>query len=108
MKKVVDGLKYDTGKAELIGEYDNVGDGASSTTDFKHYELGIYRTKSGRYFLAGEGGPMSMFAHSIDQNSWSGGSDIIPLSKEEAYEYAEKYFDEETISEYFGDMVEDA
>ena len=36
------------------------------------------------------------------------GSDLIPLTKEEALEFAEKYLDIDEVKEHFGDMIEDA
>ena len=51
---------------------------------------------------------MSRFAQSAGQNSWSGGSDLIPMSKAEALEWAEKYLDAETVEEHFADSIKDA
>ena len=108
MKKIIEGVRYDTDKAKLIGGADNIAHGASSTTDFNYWEADLYKTKSGRFFLAGTGGPSSMFAHSVDQNSWSGGEKIIPFSKSEALEWAERHLDPDDVDEHFGDMIEDA
>lgn len=109
MKKIVNGLRYDTSKATAIGSYDNVGDGCDSASDFRYWEATLYVTpRSGRYFLAGEGGAMSRFSQSAGQNSWRGGSDIIPLTKDEAMEWAQQYLDTRTVEEYFADAIEDA
>jgi hypothetical protein len=112
MKKIINGLRYDSSNAIEIGSYDNIGREASSQSDFRWWEATLYRTpRSGRYFLVGEGGAMSRFAQSAGQNSWSGGDDLIPMSKEEALEWAERYLDPEVIEvieEHFGDLVENA
>lgn len=109
MKKIINGKRYDTEKAILIGEYDNLGHGADSISDFRYWEGSLYRTpRSGRYFLAGKGGPMTRFSQSAGQNSWTGGEDLIPMSQEEALEWAEAYLDPEVIEEHFSDMIEDA
>lgn len=109
MKKIVNGLRYDTDKAILVGEASSLDKQTDYVDDFSHWFAGLYRTqRSGRYFLAGRGGPMSRFAQSAGQNSWSGGEDIIPMSREEALEWAHYYLPTEIIVEHFADDVEDA
>lgn len=109
MKKILNGVRYDTKKATLIGGYSNIGSGADSHSDFRYWEADLYVTpRSGKFFIAGSGGPMSRFSQSAGQNSWSGGEDLVPMSKEEALEWAENYLDAETVEEFFGDMIQDA
>jgi len=109
MKKIIEGVRYDTEKAILIGEYDNLCAGVDSVTDFGYWEAGLYVTpKAGRYFLAGEGGAQTQFSRSIGQNSWSGGEGIIPMTKAEALAWAERYLDEDVVEEHFADMLVDA
>lgn len=107
MKKIIDGRRYDSETAIEVGSADSLGKTADSTRDFKYWEATLYKTpRSGRFFLCGEGGPMTRFAQSAGQNSWSGGSDLIPMSTEEAREWAETYLDAESIEAHFD--VEDA
>lgn len=102
MKKIIEGKLYNSENAVAIGSYDNLAHGADSINDFHYWEATLYKTpRSGRFFLVGEGGPMSRFAQSAGQNSWRGGSDLTPLSKEEALEFAEQYLDAETVIEHF-------
>jgi hypothetical protein len=108
VQKLIDGKRYDTEKAECIGEYDNIGEGADSKSDFKWWEAGLYVTRSGNYFLAGEGGPMSLFARPAGGSSRSGGSDIRPMEKEEAFQWAQRHLKVTTVEAHFGDMIEDA
>jgi hypothetical protein len=109
MKKIIDGIRYDSDKAVFLGEYDNIGAGAQSRSDFHWWEAALYKTpRSGRFFLCGTGGPMSRFSQSVGQNQWSGGSDLIPMSKEEALSWAERHLAPDTVEEHFGDMIEDA
>lgn len=108
MKKIVNGKRYDDEKAVQIGGYDNIGRGADSWSDFRAWEAVLYRTRSGRYFLSGSGGPMTMFFKNVGQNSWTGGEDIIPLTKHEALEWAERYLDPDVVTQEFGDLIEDA
>jgi hypothetical protein len=109
MKKIVNGLRYDTEKAVEIGSYDNIGHGCDSISDFRYWNATLYRTpRSGRYFLAGEGGAMSRFSQSVGQNSWGRGSDLIPMTREEALAWAEQFLDSEAIEEHFPDDIQDA
>jgi hypothetical protein len=54
VKKIIDGKLYDTKKATEIGS-DNYG----QPGDFEYWAESLYVSASGRYFLAGEGGPPS-------------------------------------------------
>ena len=103
MRKVIDWKMYDTETATLLGEY-AYGYGG----DFDRIEEGLYRTKSGRYFIAGNGGPRTKYAVAISQNCWSGGSDIFSLTKEEALVWAEVHLDADEIEKAFGAEIEDA
>jgi hypothetical protein len=105
MKKTINGIRYNTEAATLIGEYHTPGLGQS---DFKYWEAGLYKApRSGRFFLAGEGHAMTRFAsHHGSASGW--GERIIPMDKNEALEWAEQFLDEDAIEEYFSDMIEDA
>lgn len=104
MKAIINGTRYDTSKAQKIGEFDNIGAGASSQGDFHFWEASLYRTpRSGKFFLVGYGGPMTQFgAH----GGW--GQKFIPMSRDEAFDWAQRYLDTDVVEEYFSDMVEDA
>lgn len=109
MKKIINGKRFDTSKSITIGSFDNIGSGASSTTDFHYWEATLYKTpRSGQYFLAGSGGPMSRYAEASGNNSWSGGEGITPMSKEDAFEFAQQYLSTSEIEEEFSDMIEEA
>ena len=107
MKKAIHGVRYDTDKATLIGEAHNIHRGADSASDFNYWEAGLYKApRSGRFFLAGNGGPNTIFGRAVGTNSWSGGSDIIPMSVEDAQRWAEENLPVETVEEHF--ELEDA
>lgn len=102
MQAIIQGQRYDTDKAIKIGEANNIARGADSVRDFAYWEAALYRTpRAGRYFLAGRGGPMSVFARRVDQSTWSGSSGIRPLSADEAREWAEEYLTAEQIEAAF-------
>ena len=96
MKKVIDGKIYNTETAESIGYHSEGGYG-----DFRAFEETLYRTKKGRFFLAGNGGPMTKYAKKESSNTWTGSSDIFVLSEEDAREWAEKYMKTEAYLRYF-------
>jgi hypothetical protein len=105
MKKVIDGLRYDTEIAVALG-FASSDEGRS---DSHFWQAALYRTpRSGRYFLAGEGGAMSRFGQSCGRSTWSGGADLIPMSAAEALEWAEQHLTTEEIEAAFGDAIEDA
>ena len=91
-------MRYDTEKAIKVGTYCS----PESTSDFTWFEATLYKTpRSRRFFLAGEGGALSRFAQSCGQNTWTGGSDIIPLGYRIALEWAKKHLLEANIEEHF-------
>lgn len=102
MKRVLNGRIYDTEKAQLVGWANNIGKGADSIRDFNHWSAGLYKTpRSGRFFLAGEGGPMTRWAVATGSNSWSGSEGVFPLNPNEALEWAENYLEAEVIELFF-------
>lgn len=60
MKRVIDGRIYDTETATRICE---VG---CETGDFKGHTTALYKSPKGTFFLAGKGGPLSMWARSTE------------------------------------------
>lgn len=104
MKKIIDGFRYDTEKAELVGSYES----GHPRSDFQWWAAALYRTKvAKRFFLAGEGGPMTQFS-SRSGDSWGYGEKLIPMSAEEALAWAEQYLDPEDFDGVFEDLIQDA
>ena len=101
MKKVIDSALYNTETAKLLGK-----DSYSNPRDFQHWEEALYRTKSGKYFLHGAGGPMTKYAVSVGLNEWSGGEKIIPLDLESAQKWAEEHLDGDEYIKAFGEPEE--
>lgn len=86
MKRIIDGKRYDTETArKLVDLYCSHFAG-----DFQHHATALYRTSKGAFFLAGSGGPMSMWARSLGNNSTGGGEGIRPLDDDEAREILER------------------
>lgn len=104
MKAIINGLRYDTDKAILIGETS----ANCSRSDFQWWKAGLYKTpRSCRFFLAGRGGPMSMWATRID-NGWQGGDGIKPMNAGEAREWAERYLTTAEVEAGFAEAIQDA
>ena len=101
MKKIINGKKYDTNTAKILG-----GAGYSHPGDFSFWTERLYQKKTGEFFLHGIGGAMSKYARSTGLNEWTGGEEIRPLSREEAREWAEKNLDAEEFEEVFGELEE--
>lgn len=109
MKAIFDGIRYDTDKADLVGETDALSHGVASTTDFAYWEASLYVTpRARRYFLAGRGGPMTRWARSVGGGTYSGGSGITPMSPAEAREWAERYLPVDVVDAHFSATIKDA
>jgi len=103
MVKVIDGKRYNCDTATEVAHYWN----GLSSSDFNNLSETLYITQKGNFFLYGSGGPMTKYAIHCGNNI-SGGSDIIPLTKEEAFKWCENRAMTEAIEKYFSDMIEDA
>lgn len=103
MKKIINGKVYDTDKARRLGV-----DSYSDSRDFHHWSEVLYQKRTGEFFLYGEGGPMTKYAVSISNNSWSGGEKIIPLEPDAARKWAEEHLDADEYEQIFGLPDEDA
>ena len=105
MKRVIEGKRYDTATAQEIGAWWN----GYSTSDFEYCEEKLYLTSKGNFFLAGEGGAYSRYAQSHG-NATGGGEAITPLSREEAFQWAQEHLEPEDYADspYFSDLIEDA
>ncbi len=103
MKQIIEGKRYDTSTAQEIGAWWN----GYPTSDFHYCEEKLYLTSKGNFFLAGEGGALSQYARSHG-NATGGGEAITPLSREEAFQWAQEHLEPEDYAEYFSDLIEDA
>lgn len=93
MKAIINGIRYDTENAVEVGSAS-----FSNPCDFQYWEATLYKTpRSGKFFLAGSGGPMSRYAKSYGRLVLRGGSKIDPLSHQGALEWAKRYLDEAKI-----------
>jgi len=99
--RVIAGKRYNTNTATEICFYDNGLNGS----DFHFERSGLYVTKSGTFFIAGEGGACSRWS-SRDGNNYCNGKGVIVVSEGEALAFAEKHAESDVISQFF--QIEDA
>jgi len=101
MKKIIAGAQYNTETARFIGTWDNGAEYGQMNRSDEY----LYQTKSGKYFLRGEGGPMTTYAEHHG-NSTSGGEQILPLTASEAREWAEEKLTADEYQKEFGEVEE--
>lgn len=86
MKKVINGLIYNTETARRVYCWDN----GLYPGDFGRCEEDLYVTKKGAFFLHGEGGPLTRWATSV-AGGRSSGSGIEALTTQQALEWCETH-----------------
>ena len=86
MKKVIEGKLYNTETAQELGYVEPAG---YNSSDFNYFRETLYRTKSGKYFLHGEGHGNSRYGE-WHGNTGGWGEKIRPYTQEDAREWAEK------------------
>ena len=95
LKKTVHGIRYNTDSAIVIGTAGMLG-------VLTHWEATLYGApRSNRYFIVGFGGPMTRFSQSVGCNAWKEGADLIPLTPEQAKQWAELYLAPEVVQQHF-------
>lgn len=87
MKRIINGKLYDTEKSTRICSLPCY---TEYQTDFRWHDTNLYRSPGGMFFIAGEGNAMSMWAKSLGQGRYSGGSGLHLVTLEEARAYAEE------------------
>ena len=100
MKRIIDGKRYDTSTAEEI---------ATSThgyrSEFSYYEETLYCKRTGEYFLYGYGHGESKYAKQV-LGDWGPGEDIVPMTYEQASQWAERNLEADEYEREFGEVPE--
>lgn len=102
MKRIIGGKKYDTNTARQVGEWGN----GYGYTDFQHAAETLYRKRTGEYFVHGSGGPMSRYAKPYPGGGWQGGDELVPLTYDQAREWAEEHLEADEYEAEFGEAPE--
>lgn len=100
MRRIIDGRSYDTGTATRVGEYDSGGDGFDDVWEE------LCRKRNGEYFLHGIGGARTRYAKRDGLDGWAGGEGIVPLSYDEARDWARQCLDADAYEAEFGAVSE--
>ena len=103
MKRVVQGVLCDTETAKMLGEYEH-----EYKSSFHWYTERLYRTKSGKFFLYGEGYAASPYARKVSTNEWAPGEKITLLSPEAARRWAEENLSGDEYIAAFGEPIDSA
>lgn len=96
MKRVINGSLYNSETGKKIGFWNN----NISYSDFSYCEETLYKNKVGKYFIYGEGGSLSKYARQ-QGDTLSYGEAIIPLTRDEALEWAESHLDGDKVIKEF-------
>lgn len=95
MKKIIGGKKYDTDTAKRVGSFESGYIG-----DFEWRNETLYQKATGEFFLAGKGGAKTRWAsRAID--GYSSGEGILPLTLDEAREWAEEHLPVDEVEKLF-------
>lgn len=103
MKKIIRGLMYNTETAKEMGWWNN----GYSRNDFSYEEEHLFKKRTGEFFIYGWGGPKSKYARATGLNSWTGDSDITPITYEEAQKWAKEKLSADEYESIFGEVTED-
>ncbi len=103
MKKIINGKVYDTATAQCVGEWSN----PYTRRDFNWVEETLYRKRTGEFFIFGEGGPRSQYAKEVGTRQWASGERIMPLTWDEAREWAEEKLSADEYEQAFGEVADD-
>ena len=103
MKKLINGKRYDTDTADIIGWV-----AKGSADDFTRTVETLFRKRSGEYFLNGFGGNESKYAVRLKgSNIWTSGDHIIPLTTDAAAEWAKENLSADEYEKAFGTSAEE-
>ena len=102
MKKIINGKKYDTETAKECGIYSN----GLPISNFSYVRETLYRKNNGEFFVHGQGGAYTQYGVSCGQNCWGDGEQILPLTINNAMQWAERYLDADEYEAIFGEVEE--
>ena len=101
IRKVIGGKVFDTDTAELLCNISGHG-GTLSRSDFGWEDTGLYRTKKGRFFIAGQGGACSRWSEPSGNNGMQGGQGLALIDDEAAKREIEAHGDPDMFAAVFG------
>ena len=99
MRKIINGKVYDTATAQEIC---NISPSGYSRSDFGWEDTTLYQTKKCAFFIAGEGGPNSRWAHHFPGGGRSDGNGLELIDASHAKSLVEQHASEDTFIAVFG------
>ena len=109
MKKIINGRMYDTDTARYVWGHVHQSDPGEDPDDIYCFEEDLDCKRNTESFLHGIGGSGTPYARSVGNNNWAGGEKIVPLTYEEAKEWASKnMLDPSEYMREFGPVPEDS
>ncbi len=100
MKKVVNGIMYNTATATRIAGWES-----GNMSDFAYCCECLYQKKNGEFFIHGEGGPLTVYAKHYDGCSGYG-ERIEPITEDDARIWCERHLDGDAFEKIFGPTEE--
>lgn len=103
MRAVIDGVRYDTEKADRVASFSNGND----TNSFEYFEEELYVTTRGTWFVAGWGNARSRYASDVGNATRGTGERVTPLTSDEARAWLERHREVDALERYFADSLLD-
>lgn len=97
MEQRIKGRRYNTKSARRIASWTN----NLPTSDFRVVEETLFQKRTSEYFLYGKGGPQSSYGEVKEDGSIGYGSEIIPLTFEQARAWAQEKLSSEEYRQSF-------
>lgn len=98
MKKIINGSRYNTETAQLLGTYETGMPG-----DINHRGEELFRTRVEKYFIHHYGNCFPK-----PSGGWGWGEELIPVSEDDARQWAEQRLDGDAYEAAFGEVDENA
>ena len=102
MIKIINGRKYSTETAIPLAYWENM----DYAYDYNWASETLYRKRTGEFFLFCEGGAGTRYANCKADRTRTAGKCILPLSDQEAFEWASEKLSGEKVEEIFGSIPE--
>ena len=97
MKQIMDEKEYDPEVSQQLAQWSL----AEHAGGFRHEVETLYMTEKGNYFIRYEGGIFSRTNKCSSPFGWYGGTNIQPVSPQEALAWCEETGNYETMEKYF-------
>ncbi len=102
-KYISGGLRYNLHQSMKIGWYES----PCPANEYHYFKEALFVTAKGNFFLVGEGNALSRYRERCE-DLWGGVPALEPISKRQAFQWAERFLTVKNVEKYFGDMIEEA